>query len=49
MFIRSGKYNIKGAEIPSDEPERIGEERKLKIIKWSFSNMYQVFSNPFYK
>ena len=42
MSIRSGKYNIKRAEIPGDEPERIGE-RKLKIIKWGLSYMYQVF------
>ena len=49
MSIRSGKYNIKRAEIPGDEPERIGGERKLKIIKWGLSYMYQVFSNLFYK
>jgi hypothetical protein len=31
------------AEIPGDEPARIGGERKLQIIRWGLVFLYQVF------
>ena len=34
MSVRAAKRKMKIGEIPFDEPERIGGERKLKILKW---------------
>ncbi len=34
MSVRAAKYGYKIAEIPGDEPPRIGGERKLQIIRW---------------
>ena len=45
MSIRSGKYNIKRAEIPGDEPGGLVERENLKPIKWGFSytKFFQIF------
>jgi|TARA_B100000315_G_C14591633_1_gene596149 hypothetical protein len=34
MSVRAAIRKLKVVEIPGDEPERIGGERKLKILKW---------------
>lgn len=49
MSIRAMKKKINFSEIPGDEPERIGGERKLKILKWGFAYMFQVIVERFSK
>ena len=49
MSIRTVKRRIKFTEIPGDEPERIGGERKLKVLKWGAAYMFQVFFERFTK
>jgi glycosyltransferase involved in cell wall biosynthesis len=49
MSIRAMKRKINYSEIPGDEPERIGGERKLKVLKWGSAYMFQVFFERFTK
>ena len=49
MSIRAMKKKINYSEIPGDEPERIGGERKLKVLKWGSAYMFQVFFERFTK
>lgn len=48
ISIRAAKRKLKFAEIPADEPKRIGNERKLKIIRWGCAYMYEVFREKFF-
>lgn len=34
LSVRAAKAKLRVAEIPGDEPARLGGERKLKVIKW---------------
>lgn len=34
LSARAARYKLKISEVPGDEPERIGGERKLQIIRW---------------
>ena len=47
MSIRAAKRKLKIAEIPGDEPARIGGERKLQVLRWGavflFQNIREVF------
>lgn len=40
--IRAAKLKLKVAEIPVDEPKRIGGERKLSIIKGGLGALFQI-------
>lgn len=40
--IRAAKLKLKVAEIPADEPKRIGGKRKLSIIKGGFGVLIQI-------
>jgi glycosyltransferase involved in cell wall biosynthesis len=42
LSIRCAKYKKKYTEIPEDEPERIGGERKLQIIRWGATYLIQI-------
>ena len=42
LSIRAARKNLRIAEIPGDEPERIGGERKLKIVKWGLAYCFQI-------
>ena len=48
MSVRAAKAKLKIAEIPVDEPDRIGGERKLQILRWGaayyFQFIWEVFS-----
>ena len=44
--IRGAKL-IRVAEIPGDEPKRIGGNRKLSIIKHGFGALFQIFYELF--
>ena len=41
LSVRATKANLKIGEIPGDEPQRIGGERKLKIIRWGAAYYFQ--------
>jgi hypothetical protein len=47
LSIRAAKRKIKYAEIPGDEPKRIGSERKLQVIRWGCSYLYQTIVEAF--
>ena len=47
MAIRAAKRKLKIAEIPGDEPPRIGGERKLQIIPWGSAFLYQTIREMF--
>ena len=41
LSVRAAKRKLKVGEIPGDEPDRIGGERKLKIIRWGGAYYFQ--------
>jgi len=41
LSVRAAKRKLKIAEIPGDEPARIGGERKLQIIRWGGAYYFQ--------
>lgn len=41
LSVRAAKAKLKIGEIPGDEPERIGGERKLQVIKWGAAYYFQ--------
>ncbi len=47
LSIRAAKRKLKIAEIPGDEPARIGGERKLQVWRWGAVFMYQVLREIF--
>ncbi|MDZ4662429.1 MAG: glycosyltransferase family 2 protein [Pseudomonadota bacterium] len=47
LSVRAAKAGLKIAEIPGDEPPRIGGERKLQILQWGAAYYYQFISEVF--
>jgi len=47
LSVRAAKRNLKVAEIPGDEPPRIGGQRKLKILKWGAAYYLQFLREKF--
>lgn len=47
LSIRAAKMKLRIGEIPGDEPERIGSERKLQVIRWGAGYMLQMFTEWF--
>ena len=47
LSVRVAKRKLRVADIPGDEPSRIGGERKLKIIQWGSAYLFQVFRERF--
>jgi glycosyltransferase involved in cell wall biosynthesis len=47
LSVRAAKRKLKIAEIPGDEPSRIGGERKLKILKWGAAYYFQFLREVF--
>jgi glycosyltransferase involved in cell wall biosynthesis len=41
LSVRAAKAKMKVAEIPGDEPPRIGGERKLQILRWGAAYYFQ--------
>lgn len=41
LSVRAAKKKLRIAEIPGDEPPRIGGERKLQVIRWGAAYMFQ--------
>lgn len=48
MSVRAAKRKLKIAEIPGDEPKRIGGERKLQVIRWGSAYYFQFFKEKFF-
>jgi glycosyltransferase involved in cell wall biosynthesis len=48
LSVRAVKTGMKIAEIPGDEPARIGGERKLQIIRWGGAYFVQFFWELFF-
>jgi len=48
LSIRSAKRKKKIAEIPYDEPQRIGGQRKLQIIRWGTAYLLQTIRELYY-
>ncbi|OGW84704.1 MAG: histidinol phosphate phosphatase [Omnitrophica bacterium RIFCSPLOWO2_01_FULL_45_10] len=47
LSVRAAKKKLRCADIPGDEPPRIGGERKLKIVKWGLAYLTQVIIEKF--
>lgn len=47
LSVRCAKRKLKIAEIPGDEPPRIGGERKLKILQWGAAYYFQFIRETF--
>ena len=47
LSVRAAKRKLKVAEIPGDEPPRIGGKRKLKILKWGAAFYFQFIREVF--
>jgi hypothetical protein len=41
LSARAARRRLKVAEIPGDEPPRIGGERKLQVWKWGAAYYFQ--------
>jgi len=48
LSVRAAKRRLKIAEIPGDEPPRIGGERKLRILKWGAAYYFQFIRELFF-
>jgi len=47
LSIRAAKRRLKCADIPGDEPARVGGERKLQVWRWGAAFLYQVIREIF--
>lgn len=48
LSVRAAKRKLKCADIPGDEPPRLGGQRKLQIIRWGSGYMWQVLREVFF-
>jgi len=48
LSIRAAKRKLRIAEIPGDEPARIGGEAKLKAFRWGAAYLFQVIREKFW-
>lgn len=47
LSVRAAKRKLKIAEIPGDEPPRIGGERKLQVLRWGAAYYFQFIREVF--
>ena len=47
LSARAARRRLRVAEVPGDEPPRIGGERKLRVVKWGLAYFYQVIRDFF--
>jgi hypothetical protein len=45
--MRAVKRGLKVTEIPGDEPARLFGERKLQIIRWGLTFLWQIAAERF--
>jgi glycosyltransferase involved in cell wall biosynthesis len=48
LSVRAGRRQLKIAEIPGDEPPRIGGQRKLRIWRWGAAYYFQIVRDLFF-
>jgi len=48
LSVRAAKRRLKIAEIPGDEPPRIGGERKLQVMRWGAAYYFQFLREKFF-
>jgi glycosyltransferase involved in cell wall biosynthesis len=48
LSVRAAKRRLKCADIPGDEPLRIGGERKLQVFQWGASYLFEIFKELFF-
>jgi hypothetical protein len=48
LSARAAKRGYRVTEIPADEPERIGGVRKLQVLRWGASYMFQFLREAFF-
>ena len=48
LSVRAAKRKLRVTEIPGPEPERVGGERKLQVIRWGGAYALQVLREKFY-
>jgi glycosyltransferase involved in cell wall biosynthesis len=48
LSARVAKRNLKMAEIPGDEPARVGGERKLQVWRWGAGYYFQFWRDRFF-
>ena len=44
LSVLAAKNGLKVAEIPGDEPKRIGGERKLQVFQWGAGYLFQILT-----
>lgn len=47
LSVRAAKRRLKIAEIPGDEPKRIGDKAKLQVLRWGAAYLFQVIREVF--
>ena len=47
LSVRAAKRKLSCADLPGDEPRRIGGERKLKVLQWGGAYLLTIFRNLF--
>ena len=45
LSMRAAKRRLRLAEIPGDEPPRLGGVRKLQILRWGSAYLFQIVQN----
>lgn len=48
LSVRCAKRKLKCADIPGDEPPRLGGKRKLQVIRWGAAYLTQILKEVFY-
>lgn len=48
LSVRAAKRKLKIAEIPGDEPRRIGGKAKLQVVRWGAAYLTQVLMEKFF-
>lgn len=49
LSVRAARRRLRIAEIPGDEPARIGGERKLQIFRWGAGYMFQIIREALFR
>ncbi len=47
LSVRAARHRLRCADIPGDEPARIGGVRKLQVLRWGCAYMFEVWRELF--
>lgn len=48
LSVRCAKKKLRVAEIPGDEPNRVGGEKKLQVVRWGAAYLFQFIRDRFF-